>query len=210
MPFPLPSRPQVRTIGRSSAWRTWRGRVAHVRVVRTVRDDGDEVRVDAVLRDEALPCRPRHRDDGLAVAGELDEDHALALGRRGEDGVEHDDRRDRQRSYDVQDVDAVGAAEDAVLVLDDRDIAGVQARGRRPGTGRVIAHPLLADLAWEPGLDRVHHGHDLDHVVDTAQRVDEGRAERCEPALRGRIGAEHSVMGHDAAFIEGVSARTDA
>ena len=97
----------------------------------------------------------------------------------------------RTRGQDVEDVDAVAAAEDAVLVLDDRDVARVERRGGR--ARRVRRYPMTS---WcddqRPGrLQAVDDPDDTDVGAAASSRCDgEGRGEGGQAALRGGIGAE--------------------
>ena len=92
---------------------------------------------------------------------------------------------------DIEHLSAVGTGEDAVLVLDDRDVVGVQGVGRRVGPAGGAADPLVADHSRDlVGVDDPHHA---DMVARGLQGLHQSLAEGGQPALGGRIGAEYSV-----------------
>ena len=129
-----PSRPQVSIVGRpereAGAAGGDRG---------AVRDGRHLGRVDVEAAAQPLARRLGHDDDPVGERGDLDEDRPLVRCRLAQDGVGDHDGRDPQVAEDVEHLVAVGAAVEAVLVLDDRDVALVQQIGSsRPRTRRAV------------------------------------------------------------------------
>ncbi len=72
----------------------------------------------------------RHRDHGVGLRYHRLEHLTLVWRRVGQHSVQDNDARHPELVQQVQDLAAVGSAVDAVLVLEDDDIAQVQPRSR--------------------------------------------------------------------------------
>ena len=101
-------------------------------------------------RREQVRGRLRHHDGRLDQLDQLGQDRALRVGRGAQHGVQRRDRGHVERSDEVEDVLAVLAAPDAVLVLDGDDI---DAPGELARRADVVVGLVLADAVVD--LDRV-------------------------------------------------------
>jgi len=113
---------------------------------RAVRDDADLCHVDGIPGREPFARGRRHRDDGIGLGYHRLEDLTLVWRRVGQHGVQDDDAWDPDLVQQVQDLAAVGSAVDAILVLNDGDVAQVQLRGRPAERGAVAADELRDHL----------------------------------------------------------------
>ena len=114
--------------------------------------------------------------------GHLLDDRPLRRRRRVEDGVQRDDRGHAQRAQKIQDVRAVVAAEDSVLVLQRHPAHGLVVH--QLGGARVVALRPLADLVLD--VRRVVVLHALVGDGDD-ERLDAARRRRASPAARSRV-----------------------
>ena len=125
--------------------------------------------------------------------------------------MEHDDRRNGQLLEQSDDLGAIAAAVDAVLVLDDGDRRPVQNRCRLPNRLRVAVHQVAGHRSGAPGRGErgLIHRHDADdrrgHVCGLGHRLAQRSGERCQSASRGRKGGEES---DDVTVYSGGSPRT--
>ena len=104
-----------------------------------MRDGDDLVAVDVEAGAQPVPGGLGHHDHLVGERHDLFEHRTLVRRRIFEDSVGDHDRRDAQAAHDLDDLVAVGAAVDAVLVLDDRDVALVQQlRACRDGRRRAV------------------------------------------------------------------------
>ena len=160
-----------------------------------VRDHHDLRRVSSVALDEPSPGGVRHGHDHVGPLEQAQQDVPLPFDGVLEDGVHHDDRRHRHRVDDLQDVDAVRAAVDAVLVLDDHHVEAVEATDGGADTVRGAVHQLRHHVVT--GLRRrlVDHLHHAERPRGELQVPDERRAERRQAALGRRVGADHADRG---------------
>ena len=187
MPLPGPRRPQVSRSGRcdpATADGCGRDRGA-------VGDRGHLRRVD--VEPGAQPS-PRAASDMTtrrsAIAATCDEDRSLVRCRIAEDGVGDHDGRNPEGSEDIEDLVAVGAAVQAVLVLHDGDVALVQqVGGGRHRRGRAVDE-LADDATRSSWPTRRPPAPTRTSAPCRRQAVGERGAERRQPARRGRIGAE--------------------
>ena len=109
--------------------------------------------------------------------------------------VSDDDRRDAQSGHDLDDFVSVGTAVDAVLVLDDGDVALVeQLGGCRDGRSRAVDE--LADDVGLLGDVTVGDAHDADVGASGCQSVGQRRAEGRQAARCRRVGAEDAKARH--------------
>ena len=128
MPLPGPSRPQVNSVGLPARFSADCRRDG-----RAVRDRGDFAAVDVEATTQPLAGRLGHDDHLIGHRRNRLEHRTLVWGRVFEDRMGDHDRRDAQPVDDVHHFVAVGTAVDAVLMLDDRDVALVeQLGGRQP------------------------------------------------------------------------------
>ena len=102
--------------------------------------------VDGEAGTQALARRLRHHDHLIGQCHHRLEHRTLLRCRVFEHRVGDDDGRHAQRLHDLDDLVAVGAAVDAVLVLDDRDVAAVEQFGGG-SCGRGVAVDEFADDA---------------------------------------------------------------
>ena len=115
------------------------------------------------------------------------------------------DHRDPDRGQDVHDVCPVASAEDAVLVLDDRDVEGVEclgggAAGAGLGDDQLVHDQRLGRLR---AVDDPHH---TDVGAGVLEMDSQRLGESGQAALRWGIGGEDAeTQGH-----EGLPARGDA
>ena len=197
MPLPGPMRPQVRTVGAGSSSRLSPGaRLGDVGGA--VRDQPDLVWSMAIAGGRAGPC-------GLVMVTTTSASRARA--RRGppsgarvgvrQHGVEHDDDR-AGVAVRTQDLVAVPAAEDAVLVLDDDDVEAVEPGGRRlspdpPARGPTGISPRVV-LARPPRRRRPRRRRR--RPWRSLRLGVERGAEGGKPAQGGWIGADESVGRH--------------
>ena len=203
MPLPGPMSPQVSRFGRDvvvvlAGDRQDRG-ACQESVPGAVRDDHHPAGVGAVPLDQP-PRRGLDRTDhGVAEFADAAQDRALPAGGRAQHGVQHGDDRHPYPVQHFQHLRAVRPAVDAVLVLDDRHVEAAQRRRDRRGRLGVAVRQLGHDLR----RDR-KRPFTADHLHDRGGRPGPGLiqvphqrgAERRDAALRGRIGAEHSKIGH--------------
>jgi hypothetical protein len=126
-----------------------------------------------------------------AAARSTQQDAPLLRRRVLENGVQHDDRRYGQRIHDRQDVDAVGTAVDAVLVLDDDHVEAVEAAYGGARAVRGAVHQVRYHVRAGRELGIVNHPDDAERTRPELQVPDQSGAERRQAALRRRIGAEH-------------------
>ncbi len=160
-------------------------------VLGTVGDHGDLGRVDVPAGDEPVAGGLRHRDERGRAVDERGE-HAVLVGRRaGEHGVQDRDHRDAEALDDVEDVLAVRPAEDAVLVLHDRDVEVVEHECRVDLGATLAADPLVHD-GEHLHLGRVHKADDADVGAGAVQVTDERLGERRDAALRRGIGGQET------------------
>ena len=94
-----------------------------------MRDGGDLAAIDVEAIAQPLAGRVGHHDHLIGPRRDRLEHRTLVWRRVFEDCVGDHDRRDAQPVHDVHDFVTVGAAVDAVLVLDDRDVALVEQLG---------------------------------------------------------------------------------
>ena len=149
-----------------------------------VRHDADLLGGARAALDEQPPSGVRHHDHALGLAAEGAEHLGLVPRRLRQHRVQRHDERLRQLLRQRDDVLAVGAAEDAVLVLEQDD---VDMRPRQdPRCADVVAADRLGDrrddtrLLWAGGLV---DDHDLVHAVDAVHAEERG-------AHVGREGAD--------------------
>ena len=83
-------------------------------------------RVHVPAVEQPLPGRLRHGHHDGRRGDDTGQHAPLVGGRRGEHGVQDGDHRNAYLRQDIEHVRSVAAAEDAVLVLDDRDVVQVQ------------------------------------------------------------------------------------
>ena len=187
MPLPGPSRPQVSSVGLTEPPRRGAlgGTVAPCGMVVTFRGS------TAKPSTEPLPGRRRHHDHLIRGRRDLLEDRTLVWRRVFENGVGDHDGRNAQPGDDVDDIVAVDAAVDAVLVLDDRDVMLVQhVRACRDRRCRTVG-----ELPDDPGVRRmlpVGHLHDANLDAIRTQAVGQRSAECGQPAPRRWIRAENT------------------
>jgi hypothetical protein len=160
-------------------------------VDRAVRDHDDPRRVGVVAPDQAPLGGVGHRHHDVGRSEEAEQDVPLPGRRIPEDGVQHDDRRNGQRVQDGQDVDAVGAAVDAVLVLDHHRVEAVEATYGGTRAVRETVDQMRHHVPVVPEHGIVDHPHDTERTRATAQVLDESRAERGQTALGRWTGAQH-------------------
>ena len=130
--------------------------------------------------------------------------------------MQHHNGRSGDGREDLEDLVTVCAAVDAVLVLDDRDIADIES-GHDSGPAsavvrdQVCSYPRCAVGGTSRGrLGGVQHPRDVGAVSRVAaQGVGECLGERRQAATGGRVGAEESIVGHDDALL-GRPERCDA
>jgi hypothetical protein len=96
---------------------------------RAVWDDGDFAAGDVEAPAQPLASRLRHHDHLVHPRGERLENRTLVWRRVFEDSVSDQDRWDAQSVDDPHDFVAIYTSVDAVLMLDDRDVALVQQLG---------------------------------------------------------------------------------
>ena len=64
---------------------------------------------------------------------------------------------------------AIGAPEDSVLVLQNHDVGGIELRGRSRGTFTFTTYPLMVDFRGEVVLVLIDHRDDAYPVVPGAK-----------------------------------------
>ena len=153
----------------------------------------DLLRARAVDVQQSRPGRLRHRDDHAGRGDDLIEDRALPWRGVRQDRVQDHDARYVQRFEQRDDVLAVGAAVDAVLVLHDHDVEAVEHLGCRCRARSRAVHEVMHDLVCIPRHRLVQHAHDGYLIARLRQMSEQRRAEGGQPALCGRIGAEQCV-----------------
>ena len=165
---------------------------------RAVGDLLDPVDVDRVAGEEQPTGGVGHHDDG---GGQLDDalEHA-ALVRRGIRGhrVQHHDDGHDELLEQRQQLLAVGAAEDAVLVLDHHDVELVERDGGRVPRLDRTALQVADDLDGADGRRSPERGVDPDHTDGLrrsriVQLTAECGAEGRQAALRGWERAQETV-----------------
>ena len=185
MPLPGPRRPQVSNVGDPD-------RPGFVRVVdgrRAVRDRAHLGRIDVEAVHQTASGPVGHDDDLVGHRGHRHEHGALVGGGIGEDGVGDDDGRNPQLLEHAEDLVAVVAAVDAVLVLDDGHVTAVdQLRALARGPGG--AGHQLADDAVARRRGAIGHPDDVDRGAEGGETVGQGGAEGGQPARRRWVGAD--------------------
>ena len=162
---------------------------------RAVRDGGDLVAVDGEACAQALAGHLRHHDHLIGQCHHRFEHRTLVWCRIFEHRVSDDDRRDAQTGHDLDDFVSVGTAIDAVLVLDDGDVALVEELGGcRYGRSRAVDE--LADDVGLLGDVTVGDAHDVDVGASGCQSVRQGRAKGRQAARCRRVGAEDAKARH--------------
>ncbi len=151
--------------------------------------------VGAVEVEQALPGGLGHGHDDRSGAQEALEDVALAGAGVGEHGVEDDDHGHRQGVDDVEDVAPVGAAVDAVLVLQHHHVVAVQLADGAQGAGRRAAHQLGDDPEGPGGVGLVEHADDADVRTEPDEVVAQGGGEGGQTALGRWVRAQHRDGG---------------
>ena len=137
---------------------------------RSVRDDPNLARRARLARHEQSLRGLRHHDHELGLAAERRE-HVSLMGRRlREHGVQRDDEGLRELLDEREDVGAVGAAEDPVLVLEQNDVDVQPAED--PRRADVVASNRLCDRGDEPRSLRAGRVVDDDDLLDTVDPVD--------------------------------------
>ena len=164
-------------------------------VDRAVRDHHDLRRIGSVARDEPSAGGLRQGHDDVGRGEQLQQDVPLRRRRVLKDGVQHDDRRHRQRIDDPQDVDPVRAAVDAVLVLDDHHVEAVEVTDGGTGTVRGAVHQLRHHLRAGSRLGLVDELHHAERPRRELHVLDESGTERRQAALGRRVGADHADRG---------------
>jgi hypothetical protein len=159
---------------------------------RAVGDRGHLGRVDVEQAAEPGAGGLGHHDQAARRVGDLLEHPALVVGGLEQDRVGHHDRRHGQLPQQLDDLLAVGPAEDAVLVLDDGDVVLAEQVGGGVERGR----DLVVQLAHHPGIGRAHpigDTHDTGVAAGLEQAAGQGGGERGQAAGRGRERAQHPV-----------------
>ena len=110
-------------------------------------DRVDLLGVDVEAAAEPVLCGAGHDDHTVGERCDLDEHRPLVCCRLGQDGVGDHDGRNAEGAEDRDDLVAVVTPVDAVLVLDDRDVAVVQQVGGRGDRGRSTVVELADDEA---------------------------------------------------------------
>ncbi len=195
---------QQHPLTRDAEHRLERLRVARIHLRNAVRDDVHVAPAHAVGAGQELLGDLAHDHERRALPGHLLHDRALRFGRLAEHGVQGGHGRNSQRGQEVEDVDAVVAAEDPVLVLD-RDQSHVAVVDELGRAGVVALHPL-ADLV--PDIVRIvvlaaRIGDGQAHGQDSLTRRHRARQiarERGDAAAPGRIRAH---KGHPHAGAAG-------
>ena len=170
----------------------------HAMVGRPVRYHVDLLRSGAVDIQQSRSGRLRHRDDHAGGGDDVIEDHALPWRRVGQHRVQDHDARHVHGFEQRNDVLAVRAAVNAVLVLHDHHVETVEHVGGRRCARGGAGHQVVDDLAGRARLRRVEHPDDGDLIARLAQVGEQRRGKCGQPALRGGIGAEQCVGRHQA------------
>jgi hypothetical protein len=119
-------------------------------------------------------------------------------GRFDQHGMQDNDRGYPQQTRNEQNVRAVTAPEDAVLMLNYCHVIAVQRPCRCLGAMVTVSpNPLMADVAMRRRIDLVYDTDHLNQVLWRSKGVEQRLAECREAALGGRISAENAVRnGH--------------
>ena len=168
--------------------------VARRHVGDAVRDDLDARALQLVAPRQQIRRDLAHDDEHRRL-GHLLDDRPLRRRRRIEDGVQRDGRGHAQRAQKIQDVRAIVAAEDPVLVLERHPADGLVVH--QLGRARVVALRPLANLVLDVRRvvvlqPLVGDGHDerLHAVVGREHPRREIARERRDPAAPRRIGTQ--------------------
>src|SRR5581483_7529336 len=120
-----------------------------------VGDQSDAGRLGRVAVEQPVAGRRCHGDDRVGDGQHPLQHLSLVRGRVDEHGVEHDDDRGGEPVQDGQDLVAVGAAVDAVLVLDDHGVEAVEDGGGLCFTARGGGDELMDDVGAGTPLEPV-------------------------------------------------------
>jgi hypothetical protein len=131
------------------AQRRFDGRGFHERNVRdAVGNDANAPWIDSVGLAQEVRGGARHHDGCLGDRDQLAQDRALVGRRVAQDRMERGHDRDVQGAREVDDVVAILAAPDAVLVLDRHDVDAVV---QRAGSSEVVGVLVLPDPVVDLG-----------------------------------------------------------
>ncbi len=167
-----------------------------------VRDHGDFRAVDGIAEEKPVVRGPGEGDDRVGGGGDLFEQRLPPWSGAGRHGVQDDDARHGEPAQHGQDLFAVAAGIDAVLMLHDRDVEGVQDVGTGTPTRRRVSGP---------GVDHARRrrevvagrgdSHNAARAIGRTQVARECGVEGCQAAPGGRVGAEKSKRdGHRRSF----------
>ena len=164
-------------------------------IVGAVGDDGDLGGIHRVPDEQPISGGIGHRDHRGGRCHDLLQQRLLRGGRIAEDGVQHHDAGNREPAQQRRDLVAVSARIDAVLVLNDRHVIGVEGGRRLPPAGRGTRLPGVHDAG--SGTLVVTGDRDAHGAVRRAVTVEvrgQGGVERRQPAAGRRTGAQEAVI----------------
>ena len=159
-----------------------------------VRNDPHAPTAHAVRAREKILGDLAHHHELHAFRGQFPHDRRLILGRVLEDGVQRNDGGHAQRVHEIEDVAAVVAAEDAVLVLDANQAHAAVVH--ELGSARVVGLDVLPNLEL-----------DLGRILVLAARFGDGQHHREHaPFIGSNSTGEIASKGGDSATTRTVRA----